>query len=139
MTFVGTNVQRGATPEVTSVDAGSVRQEVPHDQVVVGRRGDLKSRLRTRTRTVPGQGCFKHKAGGGSYLPVVLLHVQRAALSHFGRQHEREGAFVLSHSDVENPARAKLLDETSGDKMCSRLGGCFPFSFPPFSVFFFPR
>lgn len=51
VTFLGTHVQRRATPEVTSVDVGSVTQKVPQDQVVVGRRGNLKSRLYANTHT----------------------------------------------------------------------------------------
>lgn len=34
-----------------SVDVGSVTQKVPHHQVIVGRRGDLKSCLHTQTRS----------------------------------------------------------------------------------------
>lgn len=54
VTFLGTNVQRRATPEVTSVDVGSVSQKVTDDQVVVGRHGDLKSCLHTHG---PGYRC----------------------------------------------------------------------------------
>lgn len=49
--FLGAHVQRRATPEVMSVDVGPLTQEVPHDQVVVGRHGDLESCLHAHART----------------------------------------------------------------------------------------
>lgn len=45
VTFLGTDVQRGATPKVPHVDIGSVSQKVLDDQVVVGGDGDLKGCL----------------------------------------------------------------------------------------------
>lgn len=45
VTFLGADVQRGATPKVPSVDVGSVGQKVLDDQVVVGGHSDLEGRL----------------------------------------------------------------------------------------------
>lgn len=45
MTFLGTDVQRRATPKVLSVDVGSVSQKVLDDQVVVDGDRDVKGCL----------------------------------------------------------------------------------------------
>lgn len=37
------------------------------------------------------------------HLSVVFFQVQHATFSHLGSQNVREGAFSLSHGDVENP------------------------------------
>lgn len=103
MTFLGTDVQRRATPKVLSVDVGSVGQKVLDDQVVVGGDSDVKGRLCPR-----GPGYSLHKGrdrkAKHAYLSFVLFQVQHAVFSHLQSQNVHEGTFALGDRDVENPA-----------------------------------
>lgn len=129
VSFLGTHMQRGASPEVSGVDLRSVSQQVLDNQVLIGGRGYLKSGLRTETQhnhnNLDQQSTLKNVEEPAwstrvLYLSIVFFCVQRAASCHVCGEHISQSTFTLSHRDVKTPGSLKGRQKIMS--MCECLG-----------------
>lgn len=107
VTFLGTDVQRGSTPKVLSVDVGAVHQKVLDDQVVVGGDSDLKGRL---YHTVQFTLTLNRRREGDVFLPVLCaLSSQARHTQPFSEPTHTRGHVCPERPQCEEPCKWKAV------------------------------